>query len=273
MARNYEEPAGPRFSGSGDGSSSFVPRGDTLVVATFNIQNGKEVEKALRVIREHRDLGTADLLLLQEVDAEATRRIADALGLGWVYYPARERWGRGFGNAVLSRWPIVEDAKLILPHHSWFGASQRTATVTEIRIQGIPVRVYSTHLATPMNQSPGDRRGQFRSVLEDAAADSLVIIGGDLNSASIPHLALDHGFFWPTREGPRTTLFLQADHILFKGFGRISGSPETGTISENHGASDHRPVWARVLLPTRQSPGITERSDPGPPPDAKDHER
>ncbi len=224
-------------------------RGDTVLVGTFNIENGEEVEAALHVILETRNLGTADVLLLQEVDSRATRRIAEALGMAWVYYPARERDDRGFGNAVLSRWPIVEDAKVILPHESWFGGTRRTATMAVVKVQGVPVRVYSSHLATPVNQSPRDRRDQLRTILDDASAAPLVVVGGDLNSGSIAELALDYGYSWPTREGPHTVFVIRADHILFRGFEGITGAPEAGTVLENRGASDHRPVWARALLP------------------------
>ena len=112
------------------------------------------------------------------------------------------------------------------------------------------MRVYSTHLATPVNQSPGDRRDQFRAVVQDAADHPLVVLGGDLNSSSMGDLAVEDGFFWPTREGPRTDRLDRVDHILFRGFGRVTGSPETGTVTDNLGASDHRPVWALVLVPS-----------------------
>lgn len=41
-----------------------------------------------------------------------------ALGMSWVYYPAifRHRSDKDFGNAVLSRWPIIADKKIVLPH-------------------------------------------------------------------------------------------------------------------------------------------------------------
>lgn len=249
-ANNYTETTGPRSVSRSAVRMPEALRGDTVLVGTFNIENGEKVDEAVRVLLENPNLGTADVLLLQEVDAEATRRIARALEMAWVYYPAREREEQGFGNAVLSRWPIVKDAKLILPHDSWFGGTQRTATMAVVQIQGVPVRVYSTHLATPVNQSPGNRRDQLRTILEDADDDFRVIIGGDLNSGSVPEVALDYGYAWPTREGPSTVFVIRADHILFKGFERITGGEETGTILENREASDHRPVWARALLPS-----------------------
>lgn len=54
--------------------------------------------------------------------AEGTKSIARALDMSYIYYPAifRHRSAKDFGNAVLSRWPIISDAKIVLPHVSRF---------------------------------------------------------------------------------------------------------------------------------------------------------
>lgn len=248
--RNYREPAGPRYAG---GSAPYADRAavgpDTLRVASFNVEFGEEIDSALVVLRDNRSLGEADVLLLQEMDEAGTRRIAEALGMAWVYYPAmwRPEQGRDFGNAVLSRWPIVEDAKLILPHNSIFGGTQRIATRATIRVGSMDVRVYSIHLATPVNQSLQDRQDQLAAVLRDAAAYPHVVIGGDFNSGGLARMAVARGYFWPTEDGPSTVTVGRFDHVVFKGL-TPPDSGASGTVENIHHASDHKAIWAVGIL-------------------------
>jgi endonuclease/exonuclease/phosphatase family metal-dependent hydrolase len=218
-------------------------------VVSFNIEFGRHMDSALVVLTAERDLAGADVILLQEVDEAGTRRLADALGMAFVYYPAtlRERTDRNFGNAVLSRWPIVDDAKLLLPHIGAVGRSLRTATAATIQMGRTPIRVYSLHLAMPLNQALRDRQDQMLAILRDAAAYPRVIIGGDTNSPGMGHLAVERGYAWPTRHGPDTGFIGRLDHIFFKG---LVPPPESaaGTVRDNRGASDHLPVWARGIV-------------------------
>ncbi len=244
---NYVDPAGPRYAGPIPRSAGAPAPDHVLQVASFNIERGQKIGPALEVIRGNRRLRDADILLLQEMDAAGTERIAETLGMGWVYYPATLRHGRGFGNAILSRWPIEADEKLLLPHGSIFGGTRRIATVATVRVEGRDVRVYSVHLATPVNQTASARVDQMEAVLDDASSYPLVVIGGDLNSRSIAEHGLWDGYTWLTPAGPRTAWFARVDHILTKGF-LPPASDVSGTIPDNRGASDHLPVWARVEI-------------------------
>lgn len=214
-------------------------------MVSFNVENSQEVDSALAVLRGEPSLAGADVVLLQEMDEPGVRKVAEALGMGWVYYPAivRRSTGRDFGNAVLSRWPIVDDEKLLLPHRAVFGATRRIATVATLQVGRTRVRVYSIHLATKVNMSLRDRRDQMAAVLRDAARHPHVVLAGDLNDARMAEMASRSGFAWPSREGPRTTWGGRFDHILFKGL-RLSGPDAAGTVEDVRGASDHRPVWA-----------------------------
>ena len=246
---NYNEPAGPRYAEPVPVPETPIGWRDTLRVVSFNVAWGRAVDSALVVFAEEPALADADLVLLQEMDEAGIQRVAEALGLGFVYYPAilSSRSGRDFGNAVLSRWPIVHDEKLLLPHHSVFGGTQRIATVATVMVGRIPVRVYSVHLATPVNQALPERMEQMRTVLRDAARHPHVIVGGDLNSGRMPHMAVERGYAWPTRDGPRTVIWGRWDHILFKGL-TLPDSAASGTVMDNRGASDHRPVWAVGII-------------------------
>lgn len=167
----------------------------------------------------------------------------------YVYYPAifHLRTKRDFGNAVLARWPIVDDAKLVLPHPSRYAGTHRIATAATLLVGQSRVRVYSTHLGTAMDIGSGKRRNQLSAILADAASHPLVVIGGDLNDSNVGMLAQEAGYAWPTRHGPRTTRFGRWDHVFLKGL----ASPESaaaGTIADGRGISDHIPIWALGIL-------------------------
>jgi len=244
-AHNYVDPAGPRFARALPTPPPSDVWPDTLRVVSFNVERGMRVDSALAALAGDPATVDPDVVLLQEMDEDGVRHVADALGMGFVYYPAvrYNGSGRDFGNAVLSRWPIVEDEKIVLPHLSLFGRTQRIATAVTLRVGRTPVRVYSVHLGTPANLPLRDRAEQMRTVLRDAARHPHVILGGDFNSHGLGQLALRRGYAWPTREGPRTVRLWRWDHILFKGL-EPPAEEASGTVVDNRGASDHRPVWA-----------------------------
>ena len=248
--RNYPTPEGPRYAGEPpQGSARGRAASVTLRVASFNIEFALRVDSALAVLASEPALRGADVLLLQEMNGRATRQVAEALGLWYVYYPAifHFRTDRDVGNAVLSRWPILEDRKIVLPHVSRFVRTQRAATATTIRVGQVPVRVYSTHLGTMSDLAPAARRDQLRAILADAEQYPRVVIGGDMNDAGVGQVALASGYDWPTQHGPATTILGRLDHIFFKGLA-APDSVAAGTVLDAGGASDHLPVWAVGIL-------------------------
>jgi len=248
--RNYPTPDGPRYAGEPGHSRAANRHGaDTLRVVSFNIEFSQQVDSAISLLAGESSLRDADVLLLQEVNEQATRRIAEALGLWYVYYPAifHYRTNRHMGNAVLSRWPVVEDRKIVLPHVSRFVGTQRTATAATVRVGGVLVRVYSTHLGTMGDLAPAARRDQLRAILADAARYPRVVIGGDMNDTGVGQIAREKGYAWPTERGPATTWLGRLDHIFLRGLAAPDRSA-AGTVLEARRASDHLPVWAVGIL-------------------------
>lgn len=250
--RNYPDASGPRYS---DGDSIIVraPASDTagLRVVTFNIEYAQHVDSAVALFRSDSVLRNVGILLLQEMTAESTARVARSLGMHFVYYPTiyHTRVKQDVGNAVLSRWPIVADAKLILPHRSRYAGTQRVATAATLSVAGRAVRVYSTHLGTPADIASGARGDQLQAIIDDAKRYARVIIAGDLNQGDLGDVAVRAGFAWPTREGPRTTRLGRWDHIFVRGL--AVDTNRTGTASNHPGVSDHRAVWTTVKLMNR----------------------
>jgi endonuclease/exonuclease/phosphatase family metal-dependent hydrolase len=184
-------------------------------------------------------------VLLQEMNAPGTAHIAEALGLHWVYYPA----SRGtqdtsdFGNAVLSRWPIEVDGKLLLPHLGRGIHRARTATWAQVALPGGPIRVYSLHLGSPIGTSPGNRADQADTVVEDALkVEGPILVGGDFNSKSAAGRLAKRGFLWPTENAGGSRGSYSYDHVLARGF----RAARAGVARGIQGVSDHRPVWAVI---------------------------
>ena len=259
-ALNYTDPLGPRYAAA---LAPVLPaalpgRGDTLHLVTFNIQFARHVDRAIELFRSVPALEQADVVTLQEMDAPGTERIAAALGMAYVYYPASiaPHTGRDFGNAILSRWPMVDDRKIILPHLARFEKSQRIATAATVVIGGVPVRVYSVHLGTMVDVGPRSRRDQARAILADAAPYPRVIVAGDMNNHGIGGEFRAGGYLWPTEHNPHTDRFWNWDHVFLRGLEPRDGRA-AGVVRDNRGASDHRPVWVVVVL---RAPAAIERT-------------
>jgi len=250
---NYTDPAGPRFAGG----VATSPEGETaLRVASLNVSMGSHLPEVIALLQSSSELELADLVLLQEVDSVSVRTIADALEMAWVYYPAtlHPKSQRDYGNAVLSRHPILADQKIPLPYLARGRRTARAAVAATVEVHGQPVRVYSLHLATVIGNTPSQRYEQLRTVLSDADRYPAAIIGGDFNDEAVPELALPHGFSWPTRNLPATNAFWTFDHILVKGLPGVR-TASTGVVHDTLGASDHRPVWLELArVPQASTP-------------------
>lgn len=248
IAHPYTEPAGPRYAGAADAASD---EGERIVVVTFNIERAARIPEAIATIESDPMLRELDILLLQEMDAPGTEAIARALDLSYVYYPASVLGGRDFGNAVLSRWPIVDDAKIVLPHVSPLNQQTRIAVRALIDAPRGPLLVYSLHLETALLSLRG-RRDQVRRVLDDAARFGHLpcVIAGDLNTAepeSVRSFVEDHrvlGFRWATGGVAATADYpfgsLVLDHVFVRDLVPLGA----GAVPTD--ASDHRPVWVTL---------------------------
>jgi endonuclease/exonuclease/phosphatase family metal-dependent hydrolase len=243
--RSYPDPAGPRFTGS------FVaPSEPTIKIVSFNVKFARHVDRAVEVLRETEALRGADVIAMQEMDEAGTECVARALGLNYVYYPAslQPHGPKNFGNAILSRWPIEDDAKLILPGHHRFRGLKRIAVAATVRIGDLPLRVFSVHLEAPFAIGGAGRRDQARAVMEEAARSfAHVVVAGDFNNRGIVGPVFERGgFTWLTRRVGHTISVFSWDHFFVRGL-RLHDCASVGVVRNNRGASDHRPIWAIVV--------------------------
>ncbi len=248
-ARNYADPVSPRYVGAAR-IVDTPPRSDTLRIVSFNIEYAKEMGLAAHVLGTAARLRDADIMLLQEMTAPATKLLADSLHMRFVYYPAiyNRIVQRDIGNAILSRWPISDDAKLILPGRSRYAKTQRIATAATVKFGAQSIRVYSTHFGTPADLGWEGRVAQLGGILDDAVRYPLVIIGGDMNSKDIGRIAREAGYLWPTDTIPASNAFGRLDHFFVRGL--VMATPAgVGTHRVPRSISDHNPIWIRLRLP------------------------
>jgi endonuclease/exonuclease/phosphatase family metal-dependent hydrolase len=236
---------GPRFSGV---APMAAPQ-TTLRIVTFNTHFARKVEEQIELFRSDPELSQADVVVLQEMDDANVARIAEALGLNYVYYPAtlHPKSKANFGNAILARWPIEDDRKILLPHIAGTTKEQREAVVGTLRIGRQAIRVYAVHFGTLFEIGFGGQEEQARAVVADADTSSIpVIIAGDLNSPRTGQVFEQGGFAWPTKSLGRTYAYFDFDHIFLRGPGLEWSS--AGIVRDTLGTSDHRPVWAKVTV-------------------------
>ena len=254
MVYNYDDPDGPRFDGHY--STTSDRSADEFNLATFNIQFAENVSTAIDELTRNPALSDAGVLVLQEMDNTGTDQIAEHLGFDYVYYPGSRHHGKDFGNAVLSRWPIARDHKLILPYRNPSNGRIRIAVAASLETPEGLLHVYSVHTETPW-LGPRARLEQAQAIADDAEQFTTPLaIGGDFNTLegdsvdATAEIFTDRGYTWATKhvtdtvDSPVGAFTL--DHIYTKGYDVLSAHTQ-GTD-----ASDHQPVW--VVLERRIDP-------------------
>jgi endonuclease/exonuclease/phosphatase family metal-dependent hydrolase len=247
---NLLNPVSPKFHGAYAPVRAERPRSIStpIRVVSFNIKLADHIDSAIAVLG-NAPLSTADIISLQEMDESGTERIARALKLNYIYYPgsihpSRQRY---FGPAILSRWPIEKTWKLTLPYEAPIRRQRRNATAAVVNVAGTRVWIYAVHLETQLRASDHTREQQAAAVLADAEqASGPVVIAGDFNSWWIGKYFERRGFVWTTKNVGRTISFFSWDHIFVRGVARTP--VDAGTVRQIRGASDHRPVWASIVL-------------------------
>ena len=252
-AINYPDPNDPYYSG--DFAEENPEPIEALTIVSYNIWFGEAIAQAVSEIKEIKSQNELDIILLQEMDEVGTEQMARELQMNYVYFPAaiEPTYHKNFGNAILSRWPMIDPQKLILPHRSFSNRMNRIATRATIRIPGADILVYSIHTESVFTL-PRFRKDQYEAVLDDIGFETnLVIVGGDFNSfmeAAVEELDEDfrRAGFTRVSEGSGSTVVkygieMSSDHIFAKGF----VVKETGKLAAAT-ASDHLPIWVTLML-------------------------
>ncbi len=169
-----------------------------LKVMTYNIKHGAapglsnadhqiDLDTLAEIIREQ----DPDIVALQEVDSmwsrsenqKQTKVLAEKTGMSYYYYGNTRTFDQwGYGNAILSKYKLVDTHTLHYPYRYHKGAENRVAAIATVLLPGNrKIKFVSTHL----DYQHVDTRKLEAQAINDIAAysDLPVILSGDLNSS------------------------------------------------------------------------------------------
>ena len=135
------------------------PKGRIIRIMTYNIYgaratspaNAADLDALAEVIRRQ----DPDFVTLNEVDVftnrtgkdvHQARDLAAKLGMEWHFSKAIDRDGGEYGDAVLSKHPIIETRSYRLPCAASQPGEDRSLCVIRVEIDGKDLYVASTHL-------------------------------------------------------------------------------------------------------------------------------
>lgn len=250
------------------------PAAQKIVLLSFNIHHAEGSDERLdlariaAVIRESQ----ADIVALQEVDQGVARsksidqpqQLAQMLGMQFAFGGNIDLQGGQYGNAVLSRFPIVRTANHRLPNLN--GGEQRG--VMEVVLQ-LPQARQLTLLATHLDHrsDPAERLASARFINQLVAADAgrLWCLAGDLNAVPESSVLLECQQRWslpatqhqPTIPVSRPTR--KIDYILVPRQtqpGQLRLREVESQVIANEVASDHLPLRSVLEIDHAPRPNV-----------------
>lgn len=248
---NFTSPLEPKFEGNfSDEQAEFD---QTIEVVSYNISYGEDIDQAISELTGFDELNDADIILLQEMDEAGTETIARSLGYNFVYYPAsiHSYHKKNFGNAILSKWPISDPEKIILPYANPRNQQKRIAVKAVVTIDGIQIPTYSVHTET-FWLGPKKRNAQIDALVDSIdESNQYLIVGGDFNTltpASLKYLeerfdqiGLERASAGAGYSAGVAPFGFTLDHVFAKGMPAM----EVGNSDEAK-ASDHFPIWVSI---------------------------
>ncbi|MGA0559687.1 endonuclease/exonuclease/phosphatase family protein [Larkinella sp. VNQ87] len=249
------------FGYANDGTAALSKKPKRVRVMTYNIHHCNppsagtniEVEAIARVITKEEP----DLVALQEVDVNTersgkgihqARELARLTGMYYFFSKAIDHQGGDYGVAVLSRFPILDSSRFILPVDPVLGGETRTIAAVTVEVaKGKKIIFASTHL----DLKEPNRLSQSELIVKQFEKTGLpMVLGGDFNARPDSKVIqyLDQHFVRSCQECAPTIPVKNPnraiDFVMYTPNGLIK-SLSTRVIDEPY-ASDHLPVVAEL---------------------------
>lgn len=236
-------------------------------VLCYNIHYGQgtdgkyDIERLAKVIKQSKP----DLVALQEVDVgvkrsdrvHEARRLAELTGMAVRYGPTQHYQGGLYGNAVLTRFDILDVLIQPLPYTESSPQKKtypRGAIAVTVRTDGgQPLRFISTHF---QHNVPEDRVAEAKAINRLFASEkdtTPTILAGDMNATPLSEPIRILRQQWsvaikdpPAPTAPATDPKSRIDYVFFRPAAKFR-LVNAEVINEPI-ASDHLPVFAEFEL-------------------------
>lgn len=230
-----------------------------LRILTYNVHKCRGLDgrtTAIRIAEVLREIG-ADVIALQEVLDRQAEIVSSELGLPFVLGENRKHRGYGYGNVVLSRFPIRETHNYDL---SVPGREQRGCLRADVAVNGATLlHIFNVHLGTAfLERRQQGRRLIAPELLNDKAFESPRVVLGDFNEWTqglATRLLRSHlesadvrRHLRRSRTYPGVLPFLHLDHIYYDPVLRLERLILWRTPKALI-ASDHLPLVGEFTMP------------------------
>jgi endonuclease/exonuclease/phosphatase family metal-dependent hydrolase len=228
-----------------------------IKVLSWNIWRGKNFPEVIEFLKKEQP----DLIGLQEVleDEEHTEKLAKELGFYYFFGKAfttdRHETVFTLGNAVLSRFPILESRIIMLSGLEDYQRSSatepRNVTLIKVRVKDQELTFATTHLAHSLDNVPSElRTKQTKNLMKEVDKESLILCG-DFNSLpDDPAIKLLEESLINTDSDPSKKTWVDKDGDHFR-IDYILTSKDlknnTFQVLESD-ASDHKPISVDIEL-------------------------
>ncbi len=254
------------FIGPASQAQSNTTQPCSLRVFSYNIYHGETMKGDfdLDLIAEVIRNTDADLVALQEVDFRTRRargydlatELAHRAGYLPLFAKAMDFDGGAYGEAILSKYPVIASRKVDLPHSSANEPRTALEITTEI-CSGDTIQFIGTHL--DHTRDPRDRVRQCQALNQSFVSNAYpTILAGDLNATPESEAMKILFAHWTPADGakfdptiPTKSPKRKIDYILYLPRDRWEVL-ETETICDTI-ASDHCGLLATLLLPAEDS--------------------
>jgi len=227
-----------------------------MLVLTYNIRRGHGIDNrySLARIADIVRASGAHIACMQEVGrkwpqgrfADQPKWLGERLAMEFVFQPNLSYGPSGFGNLILSKYPILSVKSHSLTSHG----EQRGLLEVRVSAPETPITVFCTHWGLSSDERIV-QSAETASFIK--SAETPVLLCGDLNdfedSPPLVGLLSSTGLHDLVRDSTEPEMTFPADHPRAR-IDYILGSSELRGISAavlDTPASDHRPVIVEVV--------------------------
>ncbi|MDP5276645.1 endonuclease/exonuclease/phosphatase family protein [Chengkuizengella axinellae] len=219
-----------------------------LTMMTYNIRHAKgldgrvDLKRILEIVEE----SAADIIGLQEVDRfhirsdmqDQIQELAEALNMYWAFVPSLQFSFMEYGNAILSRYPILSTDMIYLAGN----IEDRSAILVEVETPMGLIEIINLHLGLTYEEKESQ---MMQLMLHIQEKENPIVLMGDFNMTYDHELMQVVTETWQSSRTDSATIIsgLEIDYI-FTNNGLLM--TESWTIPSE--ASDHLPVVAEVSM-------------------------